>query len=669
MSQERKKNLNKSQEALAEAARESNANNSGVDELALTPLITAETAAGTSKLLNTPSDISKVVNSPLAQNTNRATDAISRAGRIANASPIKTPVLSSLFSPLFMYSIANEVTGGLRDDGRDLNTLIGEGIGGALGRAMYGDGSQPAITEQERQAMQDGLNVNKPIIELAGSRNQRKPTVVGYEPLAPKSEEELNKKRMEDIGGQFEAAYQMPDGTFEGRLRDGTKRPMTKEELEAMEYSQTVGGLKTTDKFGTHISPPLGDYQSVSDGRGGMGSVRLPEGQVAPMTKEEYIKQYAALQNAARDSVFKDFDGADEKARRDLQDRYFGQQEPKVEGTGMSPVADKMLADFQRFKDSGREMTAQQRATAEALAMSTGRVFDPETGYSREFDPEILEEYNTRVSDGRIDPLSLGRQDSKSSLDLATEERREAQAQSNLEFEANRGRMEDERNIRQESGGLTISVDGKQVPATEENREKRDLETRLKEEARSEGLSEAGVRDYVRQGVEGERSAQEEKLEADRKVEVQKIMDELNIETAEADLELKRRRLLPDAPERPSASSIASFVDTAENDFDLKFDPKTFTFETVEDGGLFSFDSQHPLNPNSNLYNRLSQMEGSEYFLSPPVDVMNILEQSTENAKQSPTGFVPVQADDGRVYTITAGGEVNHVGYSSEKIK
>lgn len=75
-----------------------------------------------------------------------------------------------------------------------------------------------------------------------------------------------DKQRMFDVGSQFEAAYQKPDGTFEGRLSDGTKRRMTPEELEAMEYAQTVGDP-------SRGQPPLGEYQAVP---GTDGFVRLP---------------------------------------------------------------------------------------------------------------------------------------------------------------------------------------------------------------------------------------------------------------------------------------------------------------------------------------------------------------------------------------------------------
>jgi hypothetical protein len=608
------KKLPKDQEKLAEAARENR--NSGVDDKLLNPLIATEVAAGTSKFLNTPRDISKIVNSPLVQNTNKATRAVSTVGKFANTSPVKVPVAGSLFSPLFAYSIANEVTGAVREDGRDLNTLIGEGIGGAIADAKYGDGSLPAFSAKEREAMRDGLNVNKPIYGRTNSRRNGKYTIMGYEPL---SQGAKNSLALEDKREMFSpemapknpirGTFTLPDGTVVMQREDGTRFNPTQEELQ--NFNRTMQGLNQPSVTGLGV--------------GGSEGVIVNKG--------------------------------------NPNDPYgFSPQEPKVEGTGMSSVADKMLADFQRFKDSGKEMTPEMEQKAIDLAASVGRKFDPEQGYSNVFEPEILEKYNQRVADGNFDPSTIGREERPSNLDLATQERRESQAQSDRSFENNRSRMEDDRRDREESGGAMIRVDGVMVPATEENRAKRDLENRLKEEARDEGLSESGVRDYVKEKLE-EREGDEYQKEIDR------IKDELDITTKAAELEKKRQDLLPDAPERPKPSEIKSFISNAEDQFDLVFDPETFTFNTVEDGGFWGSDKEHPLNPNSELYQKLKQVEGSEYFLSPPSDVMNIMEQSIEDAKQSSLGYVGVQADDGRVYNITAGGDITHVGYSGEEIK
>ena len=73
-------------------------------------------------------------------------------------------------------------------------------------------------------------------------------------------------QRMFDVGSQFEASYLLPDGTTEGRLRDGTRKIMTPAEIQAMEYNQTVGDP-------SRGQPPLSPYQAVP---GTDGSVRLP---------------------------------------------------------------------------------------------------------------------------------------------------------------------------------------------------------------------------------------------------------------------------------------------------------------------------------------------------------------------------------------------------------
>ena len=615
MAEPRQRTLSKDQEKLAEAARESSKVNSSVDDKLLNPLIATELAAGTSKFLKTPANISGAVNQPLVGNANKATRAVSTVGRFANTSPVKTPMVGSLFSPLFAYSIANEVTGEVREDGRDLNTLIGEGAGGALGEAMYGDGSQPAFSAKERQAMQDGLNVNKPIFDPR-KRNGRE--IVGYEELSQGAKNDL---ALEE--NPIRSTFTMPDGTVVQEREDGTRFNPTPEQLET--FNKGMQGANQPEVTG------LGDGVN-GDAEYKFGNPNDPSG--------------------------------------------FTPQEPRVQGTGMSSVADKMLADFQKFKDSGKEMTPEMEQKAIDLAASVGRKFDPEQGYSNVFEPEILEKYNQRVADGNFDPSTIGREERPSSLDLATQEINRGREESNSEFAlrgldrqygiGGTGSYEGDSQARQDridddSRG-TIRVGGEMVPNNKENKEKRDLESRLKQEARDEGLSEAGVRDYVKEKLE-ERKGDAYQQEVDR------IKDELDINTKAAELEKKRRDLLPDAPERPKPNEIKSFISNAEDQFDLVFDPETFTFNTVEDGGFWGSDKEHPLNPNSELYQKLKQVEGSEYYLSPPSDVMNIMEQSIGDAKQSPLGYVGVQANDGRVYNITAGGDITHVGYSSEGIK
>ena len=75
---------------------------------------------------------------------------------------------------------------------------------------------------------------------------------------------------------------------------------------------------------------------------------------------------------------------------------------------GLSPLADEILTDYAEFKESGEPLTADKQAQYEAIAGLTGRTFDPDTGFSNEFNPQIMENFQRRVDDGLIDTASLG---------------------------------------------------------------------------------------------------------------------------------------------------------------------------------------------------------------------------------------------------------------------
>ena len=64
--------------------------------------------------------------------------------------------------------------------GKTLSNVIGDFAGNTLGTMMYGDGSAPALTEKELQAIKDGLDINKPI----NGRKKRNAgrEIIGYQP-------------------------------------------------------------------------------------------------------------------------------------------------------------------------------------------------------------------------------------------------------------------------------------------------------------------------------------------------------------------------------------------------------------------------------------------------------------------------------------------------------
>ncbi len=443
------------------------------------------------------------------------------------------------------------------------------------------------------------------------------------------------------LSNQFEGSALMRDGSTKGKLSDGTSRTMTPEEIDSFEKARVAG---TANEY----SKPMGEYQDVE---GTQGSVQLPlSSTLQPkISQEQLTQQFDEMRKSGLSTAEK------EQKSKELMANYFASQNadsPTLSGGSgkpkMNDLEAKMRVDFKDFKESGKEMTPEMENKASLLANSVGRTFDPETGYSEEFSPEIMRIYQEGVKDGVIDPASLGRE---SQLDVVNRERNERQEQSKREYESNRIVMESEREARKESGGVSIRVGGETVPATKENRARQQQEKALGAEADRDGLRGAEKKQFIADGMQTRRNDSYQQ-------DVDRIKDQLDISTAEADLELKRRKLLPEAPERPDPSKVSKFIDTA-SDLGLTYDAETGLFR--EDGtGTFTDDI---LNPSSPKYAQLQQMEGSEFFLQPPSDVMDNYEELTTIAKTDTNGYARVKADDGRIFKIYPDGNYEHTGY------
>ena len=153
------------------------------------------------------------------------------------------------------------------------------------------------------------------------------------------------------------------------------------------------------------------------------------------------------------------------------------------------------VANFERFKRSGEEMTPEQIAQAEVFASSMGREFDPEQGYTQDFDPAILAEYKRKVEAGELpSPPETDRE-------FMTRQAREAREATEARRAAPPAFPEGDGRVAEEEARGTISVGGQQVPNTEANRILRDQEKSLKEEGKREGLRGAELRTYIRDGM------------------------------------------------------------------------------------------------------------------------------------------------------------------------
>ena len=558
--------------------------------------------------------------------------------------------------------------------------------------ALKDDASQPMPAEYAELAKQ-GLNPQKPIYKTTGRRSKE---IVGYEPLpidptpdapvsAPVSAPQMDRlgdqaldfnqpvvgqgttaprqaplPPVKDTSTAFEGSYLLPSGETMGLVKGGGTRVMTPQEMQQYEMSTKdaplISGERTAEApisaDGVFMSPSAARQFIPDDPR------VKPLGQ---LTEAELVKRASDLQTAAKESGMSA--GEAQRQSQEMVAQYYrdkAAQAPTPTPTEAPETTRgiQAMANFEEFQRSGKEMTPEQVAQAEVFAASMGREFDQEKGYTREFDPAILAEYRRQVEAGDL-PSPPKTETDREFMTRQAREAREA-------TEARRAalpafpKVEEEEEVRG-----TISVGGKQVPNTEANRILRDQEKALKEAGKREGLRGAELRTFIRDGMKERADIAREETEAKEDREVKKIMDDLNISNAQARLEYNIQRLLPDPPERPDPDVISDFVKTAKDDFGLVFDPETFTFSTVEERTLIS-DKEHPLNPNSQIYRTLSKLEGAEYLLAPPPDVLDNLDEYVQLAEESENGKAFLKSNDGRVYEVTKDGNVTHTGYSSK---
>jgi hypothetical protein len=490
MAEPRRRNLNKTQTDLAEAAKENQQNQMGMTGLGL------ETG------------VAKAVETGVKGGASQASPAIAKnllRGARFGGSRFFLPA-AAFDIGLGIGNLIDKYTGASDDLAYGMSKLITKG--GSVDNPTLGSGSQPALSEAERKAIAEGKNPSQPIRRGRGQMDFG---------TLPVTEDSLADAAMEaKANSAFEGSYLDPQGQMIGLIKGGGQRVMTPEEQrkfeEGMRDAPVVSGMQM--QYGN----------APTD---------------TPFERDGVFMNQAALEQ-------------------------FTPQAPEVQqapDTGRSRLGDQMLADYQRFVDSGRELTPEMVVKAQDLAASVGRTFDPETGYSVDFDPAILEAYQQEVSAGRIPEA---RPQGETPEQAITRQAREAREAREARGDANTFTQE---SMRRQAEALEpstftqtkINVGGEQVADTPENREKRDLEKALKQEAKAEGLSGAAERQYVRDALQ----EREEKAE-DRRT--QQIMNDLNIENAEANLLAKQQKMLemPDGVSPSTLSSLQKFL--ADND-------------------------------------------------------------------------------------------------------
>jgi hypothetical protein len=186
---------------------------------------------------------------------------------------------------------------------------------------------------------------------------------------------------------------------------------------------------------------------------------------------------------------------------------------------------------------------------------------------------------------------------------------------------------------------------GELVNVTDETRAQRDIVTGLKQEARAAGYSPQQTRAYVADKLKERQQADEDRV-------TQTSMDELNITRGQIDLQSKIAEMMP-KPDEMSREDYFGFVKGLSS-MGIKVDPQTGNLTSVEEKFLRP-NGEINLGPDSDLFQKISQMDGGESFLAAPKDVK-------EFASNQPAG-ARVRATDGtqRVWEVQEDGDLVQV--------
>lgn len=529
--------------------------------------------------------------------------AIKGAGILTGSKAITGVGSAMLTTPVVLgaASLAGGYEAGKRiDEEFGLSDKIGDTLGPMYARLKGVDTNTGAISPEERAAIASGRNpaleqkgniVEQPMTpaELQAIREEKNPlkpiydtnslaspdtvpslstvaipNVIGYEEMAGKSQQEREAIASEDLGATFEGMYKTKDGQMMGQLAapnaqsSGMNRIMSPQEVAAFENNQVLNEQPRVS--GT----PEEGLREFTDARGNVA-----------YGNASAIKQFSAPAT------------------------------PATLATPATPSAPRMTAgqqaqaNFEIFKASGREMAPEQFLQASDLAASAGRTFDVDTGYSKDFDPVLRNAY-------------LARQESQAqgvqpSTPMDTISRDAGLSSYERESRAREARIDERSDFSQPQ----IRVDGEMVPATDENRKRRDLEKSLKAEAKREGLTPEETRTYISDEMQ-DRSQEEE----DRAI--QKEMNELNISNAQARLSVTLRSLMPEAVEKMSREDYFGFIRGLE-EMGVSMDSETGQLLQVDE--RIGPDGTKPLNPNSALFQQVMELEGGDQFLAAPKDV------------------------------------------------
>ena len=262
-------------------------------------------------------------------------------------------------------------------------------------------------------------------------------------------------------------------------------------------------------------------------------------------------------------------------------------------------VGDDAISNFAKFKEDldrqGKYMEQADVTKGDDFAASMGRTFDPEAGYSREFDPYIQDAYNARVESARATESG---QDLDPNKPAPKDTPEEAKTQEQIEYE---------QQVQEDEQGII-------------------------DKARERGESQ----EYIDEMLEGVRKR---RREAEAEQSLEDLKNELQIKKMRLENRKLESELNDDGPEEVDIPKVKSLYGMME-DQGVKQDPQTGAITVTKEGWLG--DSDNALAPNSSLFQQLARTPEGRYILNTrPPEI---------NSVKDPDPSKLYEADDGRYF-------------------
>jgi hypothetical protein len=626
-------------------------------------------ALGASGALSLASKVSDAANTlknlPIAQGTKLGTSVTNIAK--ASAKPLMNVGRgASLLSPVGLYTAADIGTSLYRDDGKGLSELIGGGIGGAIGNMLYGDTSLPAITPQERAAMAAGSNPNKPTGRERYPSYGKDANTVGYEPMQPKPpvmdmlEDEPTRIFNSPVAqsstpSRISTEISNPSGNLNQAatqdstpVRDPVRAPTAEspmgapvlsanslgygyagaanDQYKSGDFDTISKGVFDTPMTGERpIDPqtgePLSQRTIEAAARAGLElqTASVPQAPQEPQAPQS-PRDIAVAKNEARLQAIRSGGGLSEAAQivqgqMKAPEGFYNpapatdQFSPQAPQAPEVTVGDRAISNFLDFKEKGGVMDQDKVDKATEYAASMGRAFDPETGYSKDFDPVLQDAYKERMKNGGFDSNLETTSDKTKTPEIdptkpaAPNTPEEAKTQDQIDYETE---------VQKDEQGII-------------------------DKARERGDSQEDI-DSMLEGVRERRAD----AESERSLESMKTLLEIKKMSLE-NADLERKLGATGSGEEVDIPKVKAIYGMME-DQGVSQDPNTGAMTFTTDS-FWNKDKKNALAPNSSLFQQLARTPEGRYILNTrPPEI---------NSVEDPDPELLYEAEDGRYFNYS----------------